>query len=123
MIIIPWFMNSIIKCGRNGVVRVLYGILSISPLISWYKIIEIILIEGIIENIITWNYYFIEYNIIKYIVINITIKLGLSLCIVLIICLLTTVSYIIHIYIIWYGWTDPYKTRSSTYNKYIYKNV
>ena len=93
-------MNSIIKCGRNGVVRVLYGILSISPLISWYKIIEIILIEGIIENIITWNYYFIEYNIIKYIVINITIKLGLSLCIVLIICLLTTVSYIIHIYII-----------------------
>ena len=114
MIIIPWFINSIVKIGRNGVVRIIYGIISISPIISWYKIIEIIIIEGIIENIITWNYNFIEYNFINLLLININIKLGISICILLIIILLTTVSYIIHIYIIWYGWTDPYKNKLST---------
>merc|ERR1712166_1031316 len=114
--IIPWFCVSIIlswskEIGRNGVVYIIFLGLLLSPISAWYLLYNIICIEGFLDSSLTISIIGIEINIITINQWNLNLELAYSIWQILCIILLTSVSYSIHAYTLWYAWADPYYTR------------
>lgn len=108
MSIIKWLIISIIMSmsgniiGINGLIYIIMLILVISPLISWYVLYNICLVNIYNNKLI----YMLKYQLISYYNYNISLEIGISIYEMIVVILLINVSYMINIYIMKYLYKD-----------------
>uniref|UniRef100_UPI002FE4FADE ND5 n=1 Tax=Euglena gracilis TaxID=3039 RepID=UPI002FE4FADE len=106
--IIKWLIISIIMnlsgniIGINGLIYIIMLILVLSPIISWYVLYNIIIINIYNNKLI----YLLSYNFINYYNYNIDLEIGISIYEMITVILLINVSYMINIYILKYLYKD-----------------
>lgn len=106
--IILWFLISIMmnlsgnKIGIKGCIYLIICVLIISPIISWYILYNIIIINIYTNSLI----YVISYKLLTYYNYNISLTIGISIYEMIVVILLINVSYMITIYILKYLYKD-----------------
>mmetsp|Transcript_15881 Transcript_15881/g.28135 ORF Transcript_15881/g.28135 Transcript_15881/m.28135 type:complete len:613 (-) Transcript_15881:73-1911(-) len=115
-VILPWFLVSFLLyesnlLGRNGCQYLIYFGLIISPLTAWYLVYDILNIVEESKLLIKSGRMGLELTLINIYQWNITLCLSYSISEVLCILLLTQVAYCIHVYALWYSWSDPQYTK------------
>jgi NADH-quinone oxidoreductase subunit L len=106
--IIKWLIISIVfnvsgnLLGINGLLYIIMLILIISPIISWYILYNLVIINIYNNKLL----YIINYKLISLYNYNIKFEIGISVYEMVIVILLINVSYIINIYILKYLYKD-----------------
>lgn len=116
IIILPWFLISFLLyesnlIGRNGCKYLIYYGLIISPLTSWYLLYDILNIVEESKVLVKYGRIGLEMTLINIYQWNINLCLSYSISEIICILLLTQVAYCIHVYSLWYSWSDPHYTK------------
>jgi NADH:ubiquinone oxidoreductase subunit 5 (subunit L)/multisubunit Na+/H+ antiporter MnhA subunit len=88
--------------GINGFMYIIMFILIISPIISWYILYNLVIVNIYNNKLL----YILNYKLINFYNYNIKLEIGISVYEMVIVILLINVSYTINIYIIKYLYKD-----------------
>jgi NADH:ubiquinone oxidoreductase subunit 5 (subunit L)/multisubunit Na+/H+ antiporter MnhA subunit len=106
LIVFPWFLFSFLFYVSQTFGQFLAFVLILSPAYSWYLLMSVTSTEGFFS--LTDAFFLEEYSLVEFLEFHILLVCGLSFVTLLSLILLTTASYSIHVYTLWYMKEDPF---------------